>query len=90
MIEDTNLAPTSDNYLPDAKDVSAYKRFTGSVQWLVCQTYPDIIQTVSKLSHHNMKPTDQCWNAVTHLLRYLKGTRTRGICYGNRDLNFYG
>lgn len=37
-----------------------------------------------------MKPTDQCWSAVTHLLRYLKGTQTRGIHYGNGDLNLFG
>ena len=40
MVEGTNLAPAFDDYLPDAKDVSAYKRFTGSVQWLACQTPP--------------------------------------------------
>ena len=90
MFESTNLAPASDDYLLDAENVFAYKWFTGSVQWLACQTRLDIIQTVSKLSHYNIKPTNQCWNAVTHLLRYLKGTQTRGIYYGNRDLNLYG
>lgn len=57
---------------------------------MACQTRPDILQTVSKLSHHNMKPTDQCWNAVSHLLRYLKDIRTRGIYYGNGDLTLFG
>ena len=56
--ESISLAPVPEDYLPDAKDISAYKRFTGSVQWLGCQTRPDILQTVSKLSHHNMKPTE--------------------------------
>ena len=74
MVEGTNLTPALDDFLTDAKDVLAYKRFTGNVQRLACQTRPDIIQTVSKLSHHNIKPTDQCWKAVTYLLRYLKGT----------------
>ncbi len=32
MVEDTNLAPTSDDYLPDIKDVSAYKQFTENTQ----------------------------------------------------------
>lgn len=36
-----------------------------------------------------MKSTDQCWNAITHLLRYLKGTWTCGIYYNNRNLNLY-
>ena len=90
MVEGLCLAPANDDFIPNPKDVSAYKRFTGSVQWLACQTRPDILQTVSKLSHHNMKPTDQCWSAVSHLLRYLKGTRTRGIHYGNGDLTLFG
>ena len=90
MVEGLCLAPANDDFIPNPKDVSAYKRFTGSVQWLACQTRPDILQTVSKLSHHNMKPTDQCWSAVSHLLRYLKGTRTRRIHYGNGDLTLFG
>lgn len=31
IIKDTNLAPTSDNYLPNVKDVFIYKKFTKSV-----------------------------------------------------------
>ena len=90
MVEGLCLALAHDDFILDPKDVSAYKRFTGSVQWLACQTRSDIIQTVSKLSHHNMKPTNQCWSAVTHLLRYLKGTKTRKIHYGNEDLTLFG
>ena len=90
IFKGTNLATAFDDYLPDTKDVYVFKGFTGNVQWLACQTCPVIIQTVSKLSHYNMKPINQCWNAVTDLLRYLKETRTRRICYGNEDLNFYG
>ena len=81
--------PAPDNYVPNSKEISAYQRFTGSIQWLACQTRPDIFQTVAKLSQHNIKPTDQCWTAVTRLLQYLKGTWTRGICYGNGNLISY-
>lgn len=35
------------------------------MQWLACQTCPDILQTVAKLSQHNIKPTDQCWTAIS-------------------------
>ena len=90
MVEGLSLVPAPEEYSPNPKDVSAYKRFTGSIQWLACQTRPDILQTVAKLSQHNVKPTEQCWAAVTRLLRYLKGTRTRGICYGDGDLIPYG
>ncbi len=90
MIEGKCLAPAPEDFLPDARDISAYKRFTWSVKWLAFQTRPDILQTVSKLSYHYMKPTDQCWNVVTHLLRYLKRTRTRRICYNIGDPNIFG
>lgn len=90
MVEGLCLAPASDDFEPLHADITAYKRFTGSIQWLACQTRPDIIQAVGKLSKHNVKPTDQCWTAVVHLLRYLKGTWTRGIRFGAGDLVPYG
>lgn len=72
IVEGTYLAPASEDFIPNTNNASAYKRFTRSVQWLAYQTRPDILQTVSKLSHHNIKLIDQCWNVVIHLLRYLK------------------
>lgn len=90
MVEGLSLLPAAEGFTPHDTDVTAYKRFTGSAQWLACQTRPDIIQAVAKLSKHNVKPTDQCWTAVVHLLRYLKGTRTRGLRFGSGDLNLYG
>ena len=59
MVEGLCFAPTSKNFEPLPVDVTAYKRFTGSIQWLACQTRPDIIQAISKLSKHNVKPTHQ-------------------------------
>ncbi len=90
MVKGLGLAPAPDNYLPSPKEISTYQRFIGSFQWLECPTRPDILQTVAKLSQHNIKQTDQCWTAITRLLRYLKGTRTHGICYGNGKLIPYG
>ncbi len=60
IVEGLCFAPANDDSTLNPKDVSAYKKFTGSVQWLAYQTRHDILQTVSKLSHHNMKPIDQC------------------------------
>ena len=90
MVERLCLTPAFDDFQPLSTDVTAYKRFTGSIQWLGCQTRLDIIQAVAKLSKSNVKPTDQCWTAVVHLLRYLKGTRTRSIRFGAGDLIPYG
>ena len=60
MVERLCLTPAFDDFQPLPSEVTAYKRFTGSIQWLACQTRPDIIQAVAKLSNHNVKPTDQC------------------------------
>lgn len=89
MVEGLCLAPANDDVTSSLKYVSTYKQFTGNFQWLACQTRLDILQTFSKLSHHNMKPTEQCWRAVSHLLRYLKSTRTGLIPYRSRDLTLF-
>ena len=90
MVEGLCLAPAPDDFETLPADVTAYKRFTENIQWLACQTRPDIIQAVAKLNKHNVKLTDQCWTAVVHLLRYLKGDQTRVIRFGAGDLIPYG
>ncbi len=60
MIEGLSLQLAPSDFIPDSADVTAYKRFTGSAQWLACQTRPDIIQTIAKLNQHNVKPTEEC------------------------------
>ena len=89
MIESFCVAPALDNYVLNPKKISAYQRFTGSIQWLAFQTRPDILQIVAKLSQHNIKPTDQCWTAVTCLLQYLKRTQTYRNWYCNGNLVSY-
>ncbi len=90
MVEGLYLALAFDGFESLPVDVTAYKRFTGSIQWLACQTRPDIIQAVAKLSMHNVRLNDQCWTAVVHLLWYLKRTWTRGIRFDAEDLILYG
>lgn len=90
MVKGLYLLPGAEELISHNTNATAYKRFTVSVQWLACQTRPDIIQAVAKLSKHNAKPTDLCWTAVVHLLRYLKGTCTRGLRFGLGHLTLYG
>ena len=90
MVEGLNLKPGGPDFTPNPADVAVYKKFTESVQWLACQTWPDIIQTVAKLSQHNVKSTEECWKAVIHLLKYLNGTKSRGIRYANGNLIPFG
>jgi hypothetical protein len=45
-------------------------------------TRPDIAFAVARLTQYIIKPNSQCWAALKRLIRYLKGTRTKGIVYG--------
>jgi hypothetical protein len=45
-------------------------------------TRPDIAFAVTRLTQYIIKPNSQCWAALKRLIRYLKGTRTKGIIYG--------
>ena len=72
------------------KKKKKYQKFTRSAQWLACQTRPNIIQPISKLSQHNVKPIEEYWKVVVHLLRYLKGTKDRDIRYANGDIISFG
>jgi hypothetical protein len=45
-------------------------------------TRPDIAFAVSRLAQYTIKPNSQYWAALKRLIRYLKGTRTKGIVYG--------
>ena len=90
MVEGLCLTPASDDFQLLPADVTAYKHFPGSKQWLACQTRPDIIRAVAKLSKHDVKPNDQYWTAGVHLLQYLKGTLTKDIRLSIGDLIPYG
>ncbi len=45
-------------------------------------TRPNISFTIGRLAQFTTKPTNSCWASLKHLLRYLKGTRTKNIIYG--------
>jgi len=61
---------------------AAYARLNGQILHLAVNTRPDIAFAVSRLAQHTTKPTSECWAALKRLVRYLKGTRTKGIVYG--------
>ncbi|XP_013634771.1 PREDICTED: uncharacterized mitochondrial protein AtMg00810-like [Brassica oleracea var. oleracea] len=59
-------------------DPTEYRAVVGSLQYLSL-TRPDISFPVNKMSQYMHKPTDEHWNAVKRILRYLSGTMTKGI-----------
>jgi hypothetical protein len=71
--------------LPDPSiNVTEYQRGVGSLQYLSDKTRPDIARAASLLAEWNSKPTPKCWTSLKHVLRYLAGSRNRGIFYKKR------
>lgn len=56
-----------------------YARIMGSVMYLMNCTRPDIAYAVSRLSRYTHNPSNEHWNALHRLLRYLKGTSNWGL-----------
>ncbi|KAL1955685.1 hypothetical protein VTO42DRAFT_8230 [Malbranchea cinnamomea] len=65
-----------------------YQSGVGSIQYLATQTRPDIARAASLLGQFSSDPTPQCWKALLHVLRYLKGTMDRGVTYTKSDRDF--
>jgi hypothetical protein len=59
-----------------------YAYLNGRLLHLAMNTRPDIAFAVARLTQYTIKPNSQCWAALKRLIRYLKGTRTKGIIYG--------
>ncbi|GKU98153.1 hypothetical protein SLEP1_g11189 [Rubroshorea leprosula] len=66
---------TSSPRLPDG---TAYRQLVGSLQYLSL-TRPDISFAINKLSQYMHCPTEMHWQAVKHILRYLKNTMFHGL-----------
>ncbi|WZZ19965.1 hypothetical protein YC2023_121352 [Brassica napus] len=85
-MEDCNTVPTPMcPYKPltlssgtPLKDPTQYRATVGSLQYLSL-TRPDISFAVNKMSQFMHKPSDEHWNGVKRILRYLAGTMTTGI-----------
>jgi transposase InsO family protein len=58
-----------------------YLSAVGTLQYLATTTRPDISFAVGVLARFNTNPGIQHWNAVKHLLRYLKGSLDYKLVY---------
>lgn len=59
-----------------------YRRVVGKLNYLTI-TRPDIAFPVSVVSQFMSSPRTSHWDAVTHILKYLKGAPGHGILYQN-------
>ena len=59
----------------------SYAAAVGGLMWPACTVRPDISFAVQLVARFTNNPTKEHWTAVIRILRYLKGTRTRGLVY---------
>ena len=64
-----------------------YAKIIGSVMFLMNCTRPDIAYAVSRLSRYKHNPAREHLNAITRLLKYLKGTMNLVEPYIGRSSN---
>lgn len=58
-----------------------YQELVGTLLYLSQGTRPDIAFAVSDVSRFNSKHSDEHWNAVLRIVRYLKATKSLRLCY---------
>lgn len=76
-----NYVPTSTEPVLDAEHHAKYRSGVARALFAAISTRPDILYTVTQLSKYLVRPTQQCWSMLKHLLRYLNGTRSLGLLY---------
>jgi hypothetical protein len=59
-------------------DPQLYRSIIGALQYAII-TRPDISYAVNKALQFMHSSTDEYWNGVKHILRYLKGTLSYGL-----------
>ena len=58
-----------------------YINAVGALMYLATATRPDIANAVSILARFSSNPGLQHWQAIKHLMRYLKGTMDMKLTY---------
>ena len=76
--------PTSKKEKEEMRKVP-YQSAVGSLMYAMVCTRPDIAYAVGVVSRFMKNPGKAHWEAVKWILRYLKGTSTSCLCFGNGD-----
>ncbi|XP_071705379.1 uncharacterized mitochondrial protein AtMg00810-like [Rutidosis leptorrhynchoides] len=75
MTTSTPLPPPDTD---SSHDSTAFRRIVGQLQYLA-MTRPNISYATNKLSQYMHSPSEEHWNSIKRLLRYLKGTIYHGL-----------
>ncbi|KAL1582041.1 hypothetical protein WHR41_09299 [Cladosporium halotolerans] len=71
-------------------EVVRYQSAVGSLMYLMTATRPDIAFAVSMVSRFAQSPSDSHWKAVKRIMRYLRGTASRGVTLGGGSAKLTG
>jgi transposase InsO family protein len=67
-----------------------YREAVGSLMYAAVATRPDITFAISTLSQFLDNPGELHWEAVKRVFRYLAGTKTHSLTYGNEHHDLLG
>ena len=65
----------------DSVSQDKYAQIVGSLMFLTNCTCPDITYVVGRLSRYTLNASIEHWDAISRLLRYLKGNFDYGLSY---------
>jgi len=71
-------------------DLEMYRKAIGCLMYLYVMTRPDIGYSLSLLASFMARPSQEHWNAVKRLLRYVQNTKAFGLTVGGKELNIFG
>jgi transposase InsO family protein len=77
---DSPLLPTTQ----DAAFIRQYQSAVGALMYAMMGTRPDLAFAVAALSQFSSNPGQPHWDAIKHVLRYLRGTTGYKLTYGGR------
>jgi hypothetical protein len=102
MLEKFDMADCKPRYTPceqkvdcsseseETVDPTKYREVVGSLVYAMTCTRPDLSYVVTKLSQHLNRPLRSHWVAAKHVLRYLKGTLDRELCFQKGETSLIG
>ena len=67
-----------------------YASAIGSLMYVMVCTRPDIAQAVGAVSRYMNNPGKLHWEAVKWILRYLRGTTSKALCFKGGDMVLIG
>ncbi|MCO5597503.1 hypothetical protein L7F22_051581 [Adiantum nelumboides] len=67
-----------------------YSSAVGSLIYAMVATRSDITFAVGAVSRYMVNPGKKHWDIVKHLLKYLKGTTSKCLCFGNSEASIMG